>query len=150
MPQIQILMGRIDYLSHTVNENLLSTKIDKIDALYSLIFKINHLKNDGHEIEVIVNQGFGLKKPSTEIILTIESCSKFKVIPYTDGIFKKPASIEMIKLFTEISKLAIAHNSGMFCIIREDYGLEEWNPRPISADVLKSLIFNDTNKLFLN
>lgn len=148
--ELNISVGKIEYLSHNVDELLAPIiKPNEADAWVHIKVDLDHKEKDGHYITVLVEQGI-VKKNTNHKVLTIESKAQFKVTPYDYEFFKKPANTVAIKMVTDIVEKCTDFNKGMFVIIREDYGLNEALPAPIPKGKLKDLIYNDVNKQFLN
>lgn len=144
------MLGKVDYVSHTVDENLASScRPSDVAFVIDAHVELKHIKNDGHEITLKVEQGL-TKKASDHKILMIESVSRFKVIPYDDDFFKKPAKTQMISMITDMAIKALDHNLGMFVIIREDYGIKDIIPMPMPRGQIKDIIFNDVNRQLLS
>lgn len=80
----------------------------------------------------------------------IESISRFKVVPYDDDFFRRPAKTILVSMITDMAIKASDHNLGMFVIIREDYGIKDIVPMPLAKGKLKDLIFNDINRQLLS
>lgn len=150
MGNVHILQGDINYLYENIGENAKNTDPNNLDFVCNLRLEIKHLIKDGHEIEVYVTAGYIDRIKNDGIILTIESCSHFKISRYIPYLFKKPASTDLIKTLADIAKIAISHNSGMFAVIREDHNLKHLRPQPISFDNIKTQIFNDVNRHLLS
>lgn len=146
MDNIKIFTGKVKYISHEVDEIATSLAANEMDFVSSIDINIKHIKTDGHEIGIFINQGYIKSKSKNDKILIINSSSHFKVVPYDEEIFKKPAPVLLINLLTDMVKIASAHNSGMFCIIREDYGMDAISPQPIPKGNLKNQIFNSVNR----
>lgn len=147
---IQILTGKVKYISHEVNEKLTATPANQMDFVSKVDIEMRHNKIEGHEVDIIIEQGYVLSKTKNDVVLTIKSSSHFKIVPYDHEFFKKPASTLLVNTITDIVKVSSAHNSGMFCIIREDYGMDEISPQPIPKETIKNLIFNNLNRHLLS
>lgn len=138
------------YVGQEVNEDITHTiKPNELDHLIKIKLELKHIKGDGHIIDVNVNQGF-VKRGLKDIVLMIESITQFKITPYDNQFFKKPASNDLISMMAQIAQIAADQNRGMFVIIREDYGMNEALPMPIALQAMKRLVSNDLNKHLLN
>lgn len=148
--QINIMLGDIKYLSHNVNEALVENFEPKdVNTFIRVRIEMKHDKNQGHFIDIFVEQGFDTKKDQTKV-LTVESTTQFLIAPYDNVFFKKPAKVELVRMMTVLTEKACDHNRGMFVIISEDYGRKEARFRPLSEQETKNLIFNDVNKHLLS
>lgn len=147
---VHILQGDIEYLHEDVGENAKNHNPKNLDFVGRIRVEIKHLKNEGHEIKVYVTTGYVDRTKKDDIILTVDSCSHFKISRYIPDVFKKPASTELIKTLADIAKTAISHNSGIFSVIREDHDLKHLRPQPVPFDNIKTQIFNDINRHLLS
>lgn len=135
---MNVLFGRVEYITNHVNENILED--NDLIAVSFYTIDINH-NTDGHEILINVKQG--LSKPDKKsIALAVESVSQFKVVPYNKTLFTKPLGTGLIHILVKLIQTAAAQNTGMFCIIREDYGKESHTPPMMFEDEIKSQLYN--------
>lgn len=148
--QLHILMGEVKYLHHFVEEDAIKTiKPIEVNHFIRVSVRLTHKKEDAHYIDFEVEQGFDRKTDKVKI-LTVISSTKYKVIPYDNQFFKKPATTSLVKMITSMAHRACDMNRGMFVVIREDYGLNEALPMAIEDSKMKDLIYNDINTNLLN
>ena len=142
--------GEIKYIDEISEESLLETPIELTEWVANIFFDIKHDKKEGHIIAIKVTQGVVPTGNHEKVILVINSESKFKLYPYNDNIFKKPLSKELIEFLAGIAKIALAHNGGMFCVIKDEYGLQKFQPKAIHDNDLKRQIHDQVNRFLLN
>jgi len=149
--ELNILFGGIEYKDHVADDEFAKrAKPNEVETMLKASVTLKHNKGIGHDVTVKIEQGF-VKTGTFNPVLVINSISYFRVEPYDDKYFKKPASNSLISMIADIVQSAADHNRGMFVVIREDYDMDkDACPKPYPLHKLKAMIFNDVNQQLLN